>query len=157
MLLRLHSISRWCYLHKIPLAPRAIQIAIHWFFKCVLPPECSIEAGTRLRHHGWCIGLDPNVEVGRDCDIHSLVQITCADNPSAGSPVRIVIGDRVTIHSGARVLCTSGTLTIGEGSTIAANAAVLSDVPAYSQATGVPARCFPISQPNATLCKMPVF
>jgi serine O-acetyltransferase len=141
MLLRLHSISRWCYLHKIPVIPRVIQGVIQLFFKCILPPECSIGPGTQLHRYGWCIGLHPNVEIGRDCNVHNLVEITGCDTQQTGSPVRIIIGDRVKIHSGAKVLCKSGTLTIGEGSTIGANAAVESDVPAYSLVTGVPARC----------------
>jgi len=141
MLLRLHSISRWCYLHKIPVIPRVIQCVIQLFFKCILPPECSIGPGTQLHRYGWCIGLHPNVEIGRDCNVHNLVEITGCDTQQTGSPVRIIIGDRVKIHSGAKVLCKSGTLTIGEGSTIGANAAVESDVPAYSLVTGVPARC----------------
>jgi serine O-acetyltransferase len=119
-----------------------IQVVIQLFFKCILPPECSIGPGTRLHHHGWCIGLHPNVEIGRDCNIHNLVEITSCEGQQTGSPVRIIIGDRVKIYAGAKVLCKSGTLTVGEGSTIGANAAVESNVPAYSLATGVPARCF---------------
>lgn len=140
MLLHLHSISRWCYLHKIPLVPRLIQGVIYVFFKCFLPPECSIGPGTRLYNHGWGIGIHPNVKIGRDCNIYNLVEIAGMDNDQTGSPVRIIIGDRVNIHAGARVLCKSGTLAVGEESTIGANAAVESDVPAYSLATGVPAR-----------------
>jgi serine O-acetyltransferase len=140
MVLRLHSISRWCYLHKVPFVPRMIQLWIHLFFKCVLPPECSIGPGTRIHRHGWCVGIDPNVEIGRDCDIYNLVHISAWESPQNGPPTRIVIGDRVKICSGAKVLAQSGTLTIGEGSTIAANAAVLSDVPAHALVSGVPAR-----------------
>lgn len=140
MVLRLHSISRWCYLHKIPFAPRLIQAFLHVFFKCVLPPECSIGSGTALHHHGWCTAIDTNVEIGRACDIYNLVQIGDHDNEQTGLPARIIIGDRVSIQPGARVLCKSGTLTVGEQCTIGANSVVESDVPAHSIVMGVPAR-----------------
>lgn len=156
MPLRLHAISRWCYLHKISLIPRVIQAAIHLLFKCILPPECSIGAGTRLYHHGWCIGLHPNVEIGRDCNIHSLVEITSCDSQQTGSPVRIVIRDRVNIYAGAKVLCDSGTLTVGEGSIIGHNAVVESDVPPGSLVTGVPARCSRLNSPDTISREQPV-
>jgi serine O-acetyltransferase len=41
------------------------------------------------------------------------------------------------------VCCKAGTLTIGEGSTVGANAVVTSDVPPNSLAIGIPARCIP--------------
>lgn len=58
-------------------------------------------------------------------------------------PIRIIVGNRVNISCGAKVLCKAGTLRIGDGSTIAANAVVLSDVPPDSLAIGIPARCIP--------------
>jgi hypothetical protein len=59
------------------------------------------------------------------------------------NPVHIVIGDRVTILPGAKILAKSGTLTIGEGSIIGANSVVLSDVLPNSIVTGVPGRSMP--------------
>ena len=73
MLLRLHSISRSCYLHGIPVIPRFIEAVTRVLFKCLLPPECSIGPGTRLHHHGWAIGIDPDVKIGRECNIYNLV------------------------------------------------------------------------------------
>lgn len=143
MVLRLHSMARWLWLRRVPVVPRIIKGVIQIFFKCVLAPECSIGPGTTLHHHGWAIGLHPNVTIGRDCNIYSLVVIRCLDDDEPGPPARIVIGDGVTVHSGAKVLCRSGTLTIGEGSTIGPNSAVESDVPAYSLVAGVPARITP--------------
>ena len=155
MLLRLHSIARWCYLHKIPFVPRVIKGLIFLLFSCILPPECSIGSGTRLWHHGWCIGILPSAEIGRNCNIYNQVEIAGGDDDQTGPPVRIIIGDRVNICTGAKVLCKSGTLTIGEGSTVAANAVVLSDVPPYSLAVGVPARCIPKKRRDVIRSKQP--
>ena len=48
-----------------------------------------------------------------------------------------ILGDNVEVFTGARIL---GSVKIGEGSVIGANAVVLQDVPAYCLAVGVPAR-----------------
>lgn len=143
MLLKLHSVARWCYLHHVPAVPRFIKIINGLLFTCILPAECSIGSGTRFWHHGWCIGLHPNVEIGRDCNIYNQVEIGGGFDGPDGPPIRIVIGDRVNVCAGAKIFSKSGTLTIGEGSTIGANAVVLSDVPPNSLAVGVPARCIP--------------
>jgi serine O-acetyltransferase len=146
MLLRLHSIAHWSHLHNVPFVPHAIKALIFVLFKCLLYPECSIGPGTKLWHHGWCIAISPFTEIGRDCNIYNHVEIAhgCPDPEMRDMetyPVRVIIGDRVNICTGAKVLCKSGTLTIGEGSTIGANAVVLSDVPPNSLAFGIPARC----------------
>lgn len=154
MLLRLYSISRWCYLRRVPVLPRFIQGVTQVLFKCVLPPECLIGAGTKLHHHGWAIGIHPGVEIGRNCSIHNLVVIGGNGDEKTDMPVRIVIGDRVEIHSGAKVLCKSGILMIGEGSTIGPNAAVESDVPPRSVATGVPARITPGQSHPEAFCSI---
>jgi serine O-acetyltransferase len=59
------------------------------------------------------------------------------------NPVAIVIGDRVSILPGAKILCKSGTLTIGDDSIIGANTVVLSDVPPNSLVMGIPGRSMP--------------
>ena len=50
------------------------------------------------------------------------------------------IEDNVTIGAGAKVL---GPITIGEGSSIGANAVVTKDVPAKHIAVGIPAKARP--------------
>lgn len=143
MLLRLHSVGRWCHVHHVPVVPRLIQAMIFAMFHCVVPPECSIGKGTRLWHHGLSIVLHPDVEIGRDCNLYNHVVIGGGYDGPDGPPIRIVIGDRVNISAGAKVLCQGGTLTIGEGSTVGANAVVLCDVPPNSLAVGLPARAIP--------------
>ena len=50
---------------------------------------------------------------------------------------RPVLGDRVSVHAGAKVL---GAVTVGDGARIGANAVVIKDVPPGATAVGVPAR-----------------
>jgi serine O-acetyltransferase len=119
-------------------------------FNCILPPSVSIGSGTRLWHHGWCVGLQADTEIGRDCNIYNQVEITSINEEAGGHPGRVIIGDGVNICTGAKVVCKGGALTIGDGSVVAANAVVESDVPPFSFAAGVPARCRPLKQPETS-------
>lgn len=143
MLLRLHSIARWCYLNHVPFVPQIIKVILYVFFHCILPAETSVGEGTTIHHHGWCVLIHPSVEIGAGCNIYNQVVIGGGHDGPDGPPIRIVIQNNVNIGTGAKVLCKSGTLTIGEGSTVAANAVVLSDVPPYSLAVGIPAHSKP--------------
>jgi serine O-acetyltransferase len=149
MLLRFHSLSRWFYLHHMPLPARVVKAAMYLIFNCILPPEVSVGPRTCFHHHGWCTLVHESVEFGSDCNIYNQVVIGGGHDGPDGPPIRIVIGDHVNISAGAKVLCKSGTLTIGSGSTIAANAVVLSDVPPNCVAVGMPARCIPKKRPVA--------
>jgi serine O-acetyltransferase len=84
-----------------------------------------------------------SVEIGSGCNIYNQVVIGGGHDGPDGPPIRIIIEDNVNIGTGAKVLCKSGTLMIGHGSTIAANAVVLSDVPPNSLAVGIPAHSRP--------------
>ena len=148
MLLRLHSIARWCHLHHVPVVPQLIKVVFYVFFNCILPAEVSVGGGTTLHHHGWCILVHPSVEIGNGCNIYNQVVIGGGHDGPDGPPIRIVIEDNVNIGCGAKVLCKSGTLRIGHGSTIAANAVVLADVPPNTIAVGAPAVCKPKKHPR---------
>jgi serine O-acetyltransferase len=143
MLLRLHNIARWCYLHDVPVIPQVIKVILYICFNCILPAECSIGKGTWIHHHGWCVLVHPSVEIGSGCNIYNQVVIGGGHDGPDGPPIRIIIGNNVNISTGAKILCKSGTLKIGDRSTIAANAVVLSDVPPDTIAVGMPARHIP--------------
>ena len=149
MLLRLHSLARWCHLHRVPVVPRLIKAVMYVFFGCVLPPEVSVGPGSCFHHHGLAIVVHENVEFGSNCNVYNQVVIGGGHDGPNGPPIRIVIGNDVTISAGAKVLCKSGTMTIGDGSTIAANAVVLGDVPPNCVAVGMPARFIPKKRPIA--------
>jgi serine O-acetyltransferase len=79
--------------------------------------------------------------VGANCWINQQVTIGF-DRPGQ----RPVLGDRVSVHAGAKVL---GDVTVGDGARIGANAVVLDDVPAGHTAVGVPAHSIPPKTPRA--------
>ncbi len=147
MLLRLHRLSHWLYLHRIPLVPRVLKAVIYFVYNCVLPPEAKIGKGSRLWHSGLGIILHPNTEIGEDCNIYNHVIFGGGHDAPDGPPIRIVVGCDVTIGAGAKILCKHESLTIGDHCSIGANAVVLDDVPAHSVAVGVPARVRPKQPP----------
>jgi serine O-acetyltransferase len=156
MHLRLHSLARWCALYRIPLVPSLIQSALFLLFNCILPATVRIGSGTRIWHHGWCLAIHPNTEIGRDCNLYNQVEIASSSGDPDDASVHIVIGDRVNICTGAKVLCAQGTLTIGEGSIIAANAVVMSNVPPHSFVVGIPGQCKPLKRADAKVATEPV-
>jgi serine O-acetyltransferase len=109
-------------------------------FSVVYPGErtlhlASSEIGPGLFiQHGFATVVAA-ARVGADCWINQQVTIGF-DAPES----RPVLGDRVSVHAGAKVL---GAVTIGDGARIGANAVVLNDVPAGFTAVGVPARNIP--------------
>jgi hypothetical protein len=96
-------------------------------FECVIPPECSIGEGTRLWHHGLGAILHPDVKIGRNCNTYNYAALVGGHDGPAGPPIRIIVGDNVNIGNGAKLLCKSGLLSIGDGSGIGANAVMLSE------------------------------
>ena len=139
----LYRISRWCYLHHIPMVPWMVKCILYVAFHCVIPPECVIGRGTRLWHHGLGIMIHPDVEIGEDCNIYNFAGIGSGYDGPDGPPVHVKIGNRVTIAHGAKILCKGGTLRIGDGATVGVCAVVHKDVPANYVALGFPARNMP--------------
>lgn len=82
--------------------------------------------------HGFSTIISAD-KIGEDCWINQQVTIGYTSK-SDRSPV---IGDRVTINAGAKVL---GDLTVGDDSIIGANAVVVKNVPPKCTVVGVPAR-----------------
>ena len=78
------------------------------------------------------IVVHPDVRIGPNCLIFQQVTIgTVGSRPGAPR-----IGGHVDIGAGARIL---GPVTIGDHAVVGANAVVLTDVPSYGVAVGVPA------------------
>lgn len=93
----------------------------------------------RIEHFGGII-IHGAAVIGDDCLLRQGVTIgNASDADPAAAPV---IGDRVTIGAGAKIL---GRITVGAGAVIGANAVVIRDVPEGAVAVGVPARIVPAS------------
>ena len=138
-----YRFGRWRY----RIRPRWLRIAFSFAYKILFALvriasgteiPCEARVGRRLRiDHSHGIVISGDAWLGDDVVLRNGVTIGLRRTGTRGSPV---IGHQVDIGAGAKIL---GTIHIGDGVCIGANAVVLTDVPAQSIAVGVPARIFP--------------
>lgn len=86
--------------------------------------------GLSIAHYGSIV-VNPNVRVGKNCRIHSCVNI------GEGKRKNPIIGDNVYIGPGAKIF---GGIKIGNNVAIGANAVVNKDVPDNVTVGGIPAK-----------------
>lgn len=98
-----------------------------------LPCEAQVGRRLKIEHFGGIV-ISGDTVIGDDVVIRNGVTIGLKRTGERGAPV---IGNRVDIGAGAKIL---GTITIGDGAVIGANAVVLEDVPPGALAVGIPAR-----------------
>ena len=101
-----------------------------------LPCEVTLGRRFRIDHFGGIV-ISGDAVFGDDCIVRNGVTVGLRHTGQRGSPV---LGNRVDIGAGAKVL---GPIRIGDDVAIGANAVVLTDVPPYSIAVGIPARILP--------------
>ncbi|WP_165073803.1 serine O-acetyltransferase [Paludisphaera rhizosphaerae] len=106
-----------------------------------LPYTVKLGRRVRIWHHGGIV-LHAR-SIGDDVHIRHCTTFGVATKDRLRAIP--VIEDRVDIGCGA---CVLGAVTIGHDSLIGANAVVISDVPAYSTAVGIPARVVRTSIPK---------
>jgi serine O-acetyltransferase len=107
------------------------------FNSCDIRPQAKIGPGLNLSHpFGVVIGI---AEIGKNATIMQNVTLglrnVTANPDDMGARPRV--GDNVVIYAGAVLV---GSIRIGDGAWIGANAVVLKDVPEHCLAAGVPAR-----------------
>jgi serine O-acetyltransferase len=90
----------------------------------------NFEAGLKIAHYGSIV-LHPQVRIGKNCVIHSSVNIGKHKN---GVPQ---IGNNVYIAPGVKIF---GGVTIGDNVIIGANSVINKDVPSNVVVAGVPAK-----------------
>ncbi len=120
---------------KIPILPDVIAMANFVLFGLEVARQCEIGGGLIIAHpQSVVLGAG---RMGENVTVFSGVTLGARD---LGIPFRAserpVIGDNVTLGTGAKVL---GGVTVGQGAVIGANAVVTQDVPAGALAVGVPA------------------
>jgi serine O-acetyltransferase len=133
VLYRLRAVLRRAH---IPLLPALINwtCALGWGIR--IGDHVVIKEGVYIPHGQ--IVIDGPVVIGSGCVLCPWITIGLVQ----GDVRAPQIADGVFVGTGAKML---GPLTVGYGVRIGANAVVLSDVPAWSTAVGVPARIIPMS------------
>jgi serine O-acetyltransferase len=123
-------LAGWTRLAKLP------ALANFVLFGLEVPPRMPIGPGLVIMHtHGTVLGA---ASVGANATIYQQVTLGARDMDFAYTfSLRPVVQDGVVISAGAKVL---GSLTLGRGCVVGANAVVLKDVPPEHIAVGIPAR-----------------
>lgn len=138
-----YRFGRWRY----SVRPRVLRMPLSMVYRVLklgsqiltgidLPCEATVGKRFRIEHFG-CIIISGDAVMGDDVIIRNGVTIGMKKIGDPGSPV---IGDRVEIGAGAKVL---GRIRIGNDVQIGANAVVIRDVPDGHMAVGIPARNVP--------------
>jgi serine O-acetyltransferase len=99
------------------------------------PARCRIGRHLRLPHGANGIILHGGAVIGDDVTLFHQVTLGMKDAEEPDSAPSI--GSGVVVGAGAKIL---GRVTVGDHSSVGANAVVIRDVPGYSTAVGVPAQ-----------------
>jgi serine O-acetyltransferase len=102
---------------------------------CIIGRGADFGPGLVLVHSNGVV-INTTVKGGRNVVIEHQVTI------GAEKGLSPVLGDEVFIGAGAKII---GTLKIGSGAKVGANAVVLEDVPEGATVVGIPARVVKIS------------
>jgi len=125
-------------LYRLKLGPiaKAVSLLNFFMFGIEIAVRCPIGRGLFLPHtQGTVIGA---WQIGANATIFQGVTLGAREvDFSYSEQSRPIIGDGVTIGSGAKVL---GGLFIGNGARIGANSVVLQSISAQALAVGAPAR-----------------
>lgn len=141
MPLTLYRIARWLHLRGVPLLPQLLKALNRVVWGVVLPHTAEIGRGVLLSYQGLGTVIHRRSRIGNGVTIGTGVTI----GGRSGHLDVPVIGDGAMIGSGAKIL---GPVQIGRFASIGANAVVLSDVPDYGVAVGVPARVVKLMKPE---------
>ncbi|MDE6840367.1 MAG: serine O-acetyltransferase [Oscillospiraceae bacterium] len=134
-----HRIAHFLYCHRLKFLARCVSQWSRCWTGIEIHPGAKI--GRRLViDHGMGIVIGETAEVGDDCLIYH--GVTLGGTGKDQGKRHPTIGNNVLISTGAKVL---GPFRVGDNSRIAANAVVLSEVPADATAVGIPAQIVKIA------------
>lgn len=128
-----YRISRWLYLHHVPVIPGMIKALIRILWGGVIPYQAEIGTGTVLGYQALGIVIHKRCIIGSNCHISQNVTL----GGTSGIYEVPVLGDNVSVGAGANII---GPVHVGNNVVIGAGAVVLKDVPDNCIAVGVPAR-----------------
>ena len=70
-----YRISRWLYLHHIPLLPKLITLLIFLIYNSKIPYQAQIGRGTLFGYGGIGVIIHSKAVIGRNCSIGQQVTI----------------------------------------------------------------------------------
>lgn len=70
-----YRISRWLYLHHIPLLPKLITLLIFLIYNSKIPFTAKIGKGTKLAYGGIGVIIHSNCIIGTNVDIGAQVTV----------------------------------------------------------------------------------
>ena len=117
---------------------RRIVREVLYLYGCDIPPAVKFGKNVEIVHRGLGLVIYPKVTIGDNVTIYHGVTIGRAVR--TGPIGETVIGNGVTISTGAVILIGPEGRRIGAGAIIGANAVVREDVPAGEVWGGVPAK-----------------
>ncbi|OGB04492.1 MAG: hypothetical protein A3E25_17935 [Burkholderiales bacterium RIFCSPHIGHO2_12_FULL_69_20] len=139
--MNIYRLSHWLHRHRIPVLPTLLKALNRIVFAVVPPPSATLGRGVLLSYHGLGTVIHRKAVIGDRAVIGTGVTI----GGRAGSELVPVIGEGAMIGSGAKVL---GPVRVGRFASIGANAVVLSDIPDFAVAVGVPAKVVRLNRPE---------
>ncbi|MEL6863373.1 MAG: serine acetyltransferase [Bacteroidota bacterium] len=131
--MKLYRIGHYFHLKGIPLLPRLVRFLIFLLYNSDVASSVKIGKGTLFGHSGIGVVIHHRAVIGDYCIIGQGITI----GGRSRNPTVPVIGDKVYIGAGARVL---GPIKVGSNVVIAPNAVVIKDVPDNCIVGGIPAK-----------------
>jgi len=132
-LTKLHRVTSFLYLKKIPLLPKLFYYLQFLLFNSSVPASTKIGKGTIFAYGGIGVVIHARTVIGENCLIGQGITI--------GGKSKIYnvpqIGNNVYIAAGVRII---GDVTIGNNVMIGANAVVTKDIPDNCMVAGIPAK-----------------
>ncbi|WP_224044649.1 serine O-acetyltransferase [Paraburkholderia unamae] len=133
-MIHIYRLANLLFRLGIPVLPWILKIVNRILFSVSLPPSVQVGRNVTFGYQGLGIVVHRNASLGSNIIISPNVVIGGKGKGRQGAPV---IEDDVTIGAGA---CILGSVRVGRGAVIGANAVVLEDVAPNATVVGIPAR-----------------
>ncbi len=129
-----HRVAHYLALHNVPLLPRLISEISRFLTGIDIHPGAQIGRNLII-DHGMGLVIGETTIVGNNVTLFH--GVTLGGTRFHKGKRHPTLEDGVVVGAGAKIL---GDIRIGQGTRIGANSVVVSDIPPYSTAIGIPAK-----------------